>query len=64
VAELLFDGWRGSRVGSSEAGVTTAFIGNYFEWSASDATAMKKYYYAAGVRVVTKRPIMVLPQLS
>jgi YD repeat-containing protein len=33
--------------------LTTAYIGNYFEWSGSSGT-MKKYYYASGQRVAMR----------
>jgi hypothetical protein len=38
----------GNRVKSTVNGVTTTFIGNYFEWTGSTST-MVKYYYAGSV---------------
>jgi RHS repeat-associated protein len=35
------------------AGVTTTYIGNYFEWTGSTST-MKKYYYAGSIRVAMR----------
>ena len=44
---------RGNRVKGVVGGVTTTYIGNYFEWSGSTST-MKKYYYAGGTRVAER----------
>ncbi|MCC6958162.1 MAG: hypothetical protein IT316_15275 [Anaerolineales bacterium] len=43
----------GRRVKSTVAGVTTAFIGDYYEWRGS-AAASVKYYYTGGVRVAMR----------
>ena len=43
----------GNRVKGTVAGVTTVYIGNYFEWTGSTST-MKKYYYASVVRVALR----------
>jgi RHS repeat-associated protein len=40
----------GNRVKGTVGGVTTTYIGNYFEW-VSSTSDMKKYYYAGGTRV-------------
>ena len=55
---------RGNRVKGVVGGVTTTYIGNYFEWSPSGKTTlrvqagststMKKYYYAGGTRVAER----------
>jgi hypothetical protein len=42
-ATFVYDG-DGNRVKKVENGVTTAYVGGYFEWTGS-ATTMKKYYY-------------------
>jgi RHS repeat-associated protein len=49
---------RGNRVKGVVGGVTTTYIGNYFEplqgrWTGSTST-MKKYYYAGGTRVAER----------
>ena len=45
------------------SGVTTTYIGNYFEWAGSTST-MKKYYYSGGIRVAmrtgTNNPLWLL----
>jgi YD repeat-containing protein len=46
-ASFVYDG-DGNRVKATVAGVTTAYVGNYYEWT---GTAYKKYYYAGGQRV-------------
>mgnify|MGYP001765774978 CR=1 FL=1 len=55
---------RGNRVKGVVGGVTTTYIGNYFEWTpfgkttlrvqAGSTTTMKKYYYAGGTRVAER----------
>ncbi len=52
-ASFVYDG-DGNRVKSVMGGVTTYYIGNYFEWTGSTAT-MVKYYYAGGQRVAMKK---------
>ena len=49
--EYLYDG-DGNRVQSTVDGVTTAYVGNYYEWSGSTAT---KYYYVGGQRVAMRK---------
>jgi len=51
-ATFVYDG-DGNRVKGVVSGVTTTYIGNYFEWSGSTGT-MKKYYYAGGTRVAER----------
>jgi len=51
-ATFVYDG-DGNRVKGVVGGVTTTYIGNYFEWSGSTST-MKKYYYAGGTRVAER----------
>lgn len=46
-ASFVYDG-DGARVKSTIGGVTTIYIGNYYEWT---STATKKYYYAGSQRV-------------
>jgi RHS repeat-associated protein len=43
----------GSRVKGTVGGVTTTYIGNYFEWTGSTST-MKKYYYAGSIGVAMR----------
>jgi len=52
-ATFVYDG-DGNRVKGVVGGVTTTYIGNYFEWTGSTST-MKKYYYAAGTRVAERK---------
>jgi len=62
-ATFVYDG-DGNRVKGVVGGVTTTYIGNYFEWSPSGKTTlrvqagststMKKYYYAGGTRVAER----------
>jgi RHS repeat-associated protein len=54
LATYTYDG-DGNRVKAwvSSSALTTAYIGNYFEWSGSTGT-MKKYYYASGQRVAMR----------
>mgnify|MGYP007118560755 CR=1 FL=1 len=52
-ATFVYDG-DGNRVKGVVGGVTTTYIGNYFEWSGSTST-MKKYYYAGGTRVAERK---------
>jgi hypothetical protein len=51
-ASFVYNG-NGQRVKSTVAGVTTAFIGNYYEWRGS-AAASVKYYYAGGTRIAMR----------
>jgi len=51
-ARYVYDG-DGNRVKGVVGGVTTTYIGNYFEWTGSTST-MKKYYYAGGTRVAER----------
>jgi RHS repeat-associated protein len=51
-ASFVYDG-DGQRVKSTLGGVTTAYIGDYFEWTGSTST-MVKYYYAAGQRAAMR----------
>jgi len=63
-ATFVYDG-DGNRVKGVVGGVTTTYIGNYFEWSpsgkptlrvqAGSTSTMKKYYYAAGTRVAERK---------
>ena len=48
-AQFHYDG-DGRRVQSVVNGVTTAFVGQYFEWTG----AMKKYYYFCAQRVAVR----------
>jgi RHS repeat-associated protein len=51
-SSFTYDG-DGNRVKGTVAGVTTTYIGNYFEWTGSTST-MKKYYYAGSTRVAMR----------
>ncbi len=51
-ASFVYNG-DGMRVKSTVAGVTTAFIGNYYEWRGS-AAASVKYYYAGSQRIAMR----------
>ncbi len=42
----------GNRVQSSIGGVTTTFVGNYYE---TDGTTVTKYYYAGAQRLAVRR---------
>jgi hypothetical protein len=46
-ASLVYDG-DGQRVKGTVGGVTTAYVGNWYEWSGSTG---KKYYSAGGARI-------------
>jgi RHS repeat-associated protein len=48
----VYDG-DGQRVKGTVSGVTTTYIGNWFEWSGSTST-MKKYYYSGATRVAMR----------
>ena len=48
-ATFVYDG-DGNRVKATVGSTTTAYLGNYFEWTGSTST-MKKYYYAGSTRV-------------
>jgi RHS repeat-associated protein len=50
-ATFVYDG-DGNRVKGTVGGVTTTYIGNYYEWSGSTATS---YYYAGSVRVAMRQ---------
>jgi len=52
-ATFVYDG-DGNRVKGVVGGVTTTYIGNYFEWTGSTST-MKKYYYAGGTRAAERK---------
>jgi RHS repeat-associated protein len=43
----------GQRVIGTEGGITTVYIGNYFEWKGSTST-MVRYYYAGAARVAMR----------
>ncbi len=51
-ASFVYNG-DGMRVKSTVAGVTTAFIGNYYEWRGGAATSVK-YYYAGLQRIAMR----------
>jgi hypothetical protein len=51
-ATFVYDG-DGNRVKATLGGVTTVYVGNYFEWTGSTST-MKKYYYTGGARVAVR----------
>jgi RHS repeat-associated protein len=48
----VYDG-DGNRVKATVGGVTTAYVGNWYEWTGSTTTA-KKYYYAGGQRIAMR----------
>jgi RHS repeat-associated protein len=50
IASFVYDG-DGKRVKATVNGVTTSFIGTYFEWTNGQMT---KYYYAGGQRVAMR----------
>jgi hypothetical protein len=55
LASYTYDG-DGRRVKSVEGGVTTVYIGDYYEWrSDSTTTTEVKYYYAAGQRIAMRK---------
>ena len=49
-ASFAYDG-DGNRVKATVSGVTTTFLGNYYEWTSGTAT---KYYYAGSQRVAMR----------
>jgi RHS repeat-associated protein len=51
-ASFVYDG-DGKRVKGTSGGVTTTYIGNYFEWTGS-TSSMKKYYYDGETRVAMR----------
>ncbi len=51
-ASFVYDG-DGRRVKATAGGVTTAYVGNYFEWTGSTST-MVKYYYAGTARIAMR----------
>ncbi|MCW5859249.1 MAG: DUF11 domain-containing protein [Caldilineales bacterium] len=51
-ASYIYDG-DGTRVKETSGGVTTIYIGAYFEWTGSTST-MKSYYYAGATRVAVR----------
>jgi RHS repeat-associated protein len=51
-ASFVYDG-DGKRVKGTSGGVTTTYIGNYFEWTGS-TSSMKKYYYDGATRVAMR----------
>src|SRR4030067_3758020 len=52
-ATFYYDG-DGNRVKGIIGGITTTYIGNYFEWTGSPGT-MKRYYYAGSTRVAMRK---------
>jgi RHS repeat-associated protein len=58
---FVYDG-DGNRVKGTLGGVTTAYVGNHFEWTGSTST-MKKYYYAGGQRVAMRTGTTMLNYL-
>jgi RHS repeat-associated protein len=48
----VYDG-DGNRVKGTISTTTTAYVGNYFEWTGSIST-MKKYYYAGNIKVAMR----------
>jgi RHS repeat-associated protein len=52
IASFVYDG-DGNRVKGIVGGITTTYVGSYFEW-VSSTSDMKKYYYAGGVRVAMR----------
>jgi hypothetical protein len=48
----VYDG-DGNWVKGTVAGVTTAYVGNWYEWTGSTTTA-KKYYYAGSLRIAMR----------
>jgi len=61
-ASFTYDG-DGNRVKSVMGGVTTYYVGNYFEWTGSTST-MIKYYYAGSQRVAMRQGSSTLFYLS
>jgi len=61
-ARFTYDG-DGNRVKSVMGGVTTYYVGNYFEWTGS-TTSMVKYYYAGSQRVAMRQGSSTLFYLS
>jgi len=59
-ASLVYDG-DGNRVQSTIGGVTTTFVGNYYEVSGSTVT---KYYYAGAQRIAMRQGSTVYYLLS
>jgi RHS repeat-associated protein len=51
-ASFVYDG-DGNRVKGTSGGMTTTYIGNYFEWTGS-TSSMKKYYYDGATRVAMR----------
>jgi RHS repeat-associated protein len=52
-AGFVYDG-DGKHLLATEGGTTTVFIGNYFEWSGTPASAVR-YYYAGTTRLAMRR---------
>jgi len=52
-ATFVYDG-DGNRVKGVVGGVTTTYIGDYFEWTGL-ASTRKQYYYAGGTRVAERK---------
>ncbi|MBN2004448.1 MAG: RHS repeat protein [Anaerolineae bacterium] len=52
-ASFVYDG-DGARVKTVMGGVTTTYVGNYFEWTGNTST-MVKYYYAGSQRVAMRK---------
>jgi RHS repeat-associated protein len=51
-ASFVYNG-DGQRVKSTAGGVTTVFIGNYYQWTGSTSTAIR-YYYAGSQRIAMR----------
>jgi RHS repeat-associated protein len=58
-ASFVYDG-DGNRVKGTVSGVTTTYIGTYFEWTGS-TSSMKKYYYDGRTRVAMRTGNSTLP---
>jgi RHS repeat-associated protein len=55
LASYTYDG-DGKRVKVVEGGLTTYYIGDYYEWREGSTTTAVKYYYAAGQRIAMRQP--------
>jgi len=56
IASFMYDG-DGKRVLATQGGVTTAYVGNYFEWSAGSG---RSYYYINNLRIGTRQGATML----
>ncbi len=54
LASYTYDG-DGKRVKVVEGGLTTYYIGDYYEWQEGPTTTAVKYYYAAGQRIAMRQ---------